>query len=181
MKEIKDWGKIQIYTGNGKGKTTAALGTALRAHAIGKKVVFIYFDKGGDHYSEESILKNLGIEYHRFGLDRIDPITGKFRFGVTKEDKSEGEKALNKVRDVLERDEIDLLVLDEVNISTNIGIIAESDVLAIIKNKPESLELIMTGRDAPQSFIDLADLVTEMNIAKHYFYEGKPAREGLDY
>lgn len=180
-KQDKNWGKIQVYTGNGKGKTTAALGTALRAHAKGRKVAFVYFDKGGSHYSEEAILEQLGVEYYRFGLDRIHPETGKFRFGVTDEDKEEGKKALEKTQELMKRKDLDVLVLDEVNISTNLGIIEESDVLAIIKSKPESLEIIMTGRDAPKSFLDLADLASEMNIIKHYFYDGKPAREGLDY
>ena len=175
------WGKIQLYTGKGKGKTTAALGTALRAHAQGKKVAFVYFDKGGNHYSEAKILDDLGIEYHRTGLDRIHPETGKFRFGVKDEDRAEGKRGLEKVDELIRRGDLDLLVLDEINISTSLGILEERDVLSIIGQKPEQLEIIMTGRDAPQSFLDKADLVTEMSLVKHYFYEGSPAREGLDY
>jgi len=82
---------------------------------------------------------------------------------------------------LFKRGDLDLLVLDEVNISANLGIIEQSEVLDIIKSKPKNLEIIMTGRDAPQSFIDLADLVTDMKLVKHYFYDGKPAREGLDF
>ena len=175
------WGKIQIYTGNGKGKTTAALGTALRALAQGKKVVFVYFDKGGEHYSEEAILKKLEVEHYRTGLDRIDPETGKFRFGVTPEDIAEGEKGLVKAKELLERGDLDVLVLDEVCISTHLGILKEENVLELLKSKPQKLELILTGRDAPQSFEELADLVTQMDIKKHYFYGGASAREGLDY
>lgn len=175
------WGKIQLYTGKGKGKTTAALGTALRAHANGKKVAFVYFDKGGSHYSEQKILDDLGIEYYRTGLDRIDPETGKFRFGVTDEDKAEGKKGLDKAEELITRGDLDVLVLDEVAISTDLGILDEGDVLEVIKKKPKELELIMTGRDAPESFELAADLVSEMTLKKHYFYEGDPAREGLDY
>lgn len=177
----QEWGKIQVFTGNGKGKTTSALGTALRAHARGKKVVFVYFDKGGEHYSEEKLLDDLGIEYHRFGRDRIDPQTGKFDFAVTKEDKKQGQLALELSRKLLDQNTIDLLVLDEANISSNLGIINQSEVLDLIKNKPDYLEVILTGRNAPQSFIEAADLVTDMKLVKHYFYQGRPAREGLDY
>lgn len=175
------WGKIQLYTGKGKGKTTAGLGTGLRAHANGKKVAFVYFDKGGEHYSEQAILDKLEVEYYRYGLDRIHPETGKFRFGVTDEDKEQGQAGLAKARELMERGDIHVLILDEVNISANLGIIEEKDVLALMDAKPEKLELIMTGRDAPESFEEKADLVTEMVLKKHYFYEKVPAREGLDY
>jgi cob(I)alamin adenosyltransferase len=175
------WGKIQVYTGKGKGKTTAALGTALRAHAQGKKVAFVYFDKGGGHYSEAAILDKLGIEYVRTGLDRIDPETGKFRFGVKPEDNAEGLRGLEKAKELMMRGDLDLLVLDEVCISASLGIITTQDVLNLVACKPQKLELILTGRDAPKEITDIADLVTEMNLVKHYFYEGAPAREGLDY
>ncbi len=175
------WGKVQLYTGKGKGKTTAALGTALRAHANGKKVAFVYFDKGGTHYSEAKILDDLGIEYYRTGLDRINPETGQFRFGVTEEDKAEGKRGLDKVRELMERGDLDVLVCDEINISASLGIISEEDVLELLKLKKPKLELILTGRDAPASLEEAADLVTEMALKKHYFYKGDPAREGLDY
>jgi cob(I)alamin adenosyltransferase len=175
------WGKVQIYTGKGKGKTTAALGTGLRAHAQEKKVAFVYFDKGGEHYSEEAILEKLGVEYYRTGLDRIDPVTGKFRFGVTPEDKAEGKRGMEKAKELIARGDLDVLVLDEICISTTLGILDEQEALELIKSKPKKLELILTGRDAPKSFEEVADLVSSMEIKKHYFYEGEPAREGLDY
>ncbi len=175
------WGKIQVFTGKGKGKTTAALGTALRAHAQGKKVAFVYFDKGGGHYSEAAILDKLGIEYHRTGLDRIDPETGRFRFGVKQEDQLEGKRGLDTVMELMMRADLDVLVLDEICVSASLGIISTEDVLNLIACKPQKLELILTGRDAPKEICDRADLVSEINIVKHYFYEGAPAREGLDY
>lgn len=179
--EKEKWGLIQVYTGKGKGKTTAALGTALRAFAKGKKVAFVYFDKGGEHYSERSILDRLGIEYHVTGLDRIDPVTGRFRFGVTAEDKSEAERALEITSKIIESGKCDLLVMDEVNVTVSLGALDAGDVLELLKKKPKNLEIIMTGRDCPQEFIDMADLVTEMTLVKHYFYKGVRAREGLDY
>lgn len=175
------WGKIQVFTGKGKGKTTSALGTALRAHAQEKKVAFVYFDKGGVHYSEAKILDQLGIEYHRTGLDRIDAKTGQFRFGVKPEDKAEGQRGLEKAKEIMTRGDIDVLVLDEICISAALGIISTQDVLNLLACKPQKLELILTGRDAPKEICEKADLVTEMNLVKHYFYEGAPAREGLDY
>lgn len=175
------WGKIQVFTGKGKGKTTAALGTALRAYAQGKKVAFVYFDKGGGHYSEAAILDKLEIPYFRTGLDRIDPETGKFRFGVKPEDKAEGKKGLDKATEWMMSGKLDVLVLDEICVSASLGIIETADVLKLIACKPQQLELILTGRDAPKDICDKADLVSEINIVKHYFYEGAPAREGLDY
>lgn len=178
------WGLIQIFTGDGKGKTTAALGTALRAAAKGKRVAIVSFDKGGEaHYSERDLVRERIKEIELFptGLDRIDPVTNVFRFGVTEEDKREGERGLGIV-DRLFTDALhDLIVLDEINSSTALGIIDERAVLELIEKKPPMTELILTGRNAPPSFIERADLVTEMKLVNHYFYRGVAAREGLDY
>lgn len=179
--DTEKWGLIQVYTGKGKGKTTAALGTALRVFANGKKVIFVYFDKGGEHYSERAILDRLGMEYHVTGLDRIDPVTGRFRFGVTPEDKAEAERGLKIAASIIESGKYDLLVMDEINVTTSLGALDKDVVINTIKQKPDTLEIIMTGRDCPQEFIDLADLVTEMKLVKHYFYKGIRAREGLDF
>jgi len=177
------WGLIQIYTGDGKGKTTAALGVALRALARGKKVAMVYFDKGGDHYAERDILKQRfpEVDVYATGIDRMNLETGTFRFGVTDEDTREGESGLEIVRHLFQEAKHDLIVLDEINISTSLGIISEADVLALLKQKPPQTELILTGRNAPASFIELADLVTEMKMNKHYIQQGIKARDGLDY
>ena len=181
---MKSKGLIQVFTGNGKGKTTAALGTAIRAAGKGMKVAIVYFDKGVTHYSERHVLgsKFAGeIDIVPTGLDRIDPKTNKFRFGVTDEDKAEAERGLAIVRDLLSRRDHQLVILDEINSTVSLGMLNEQDVLTVIKSKPDDVELILTGRDAPASFRDLADLVTEMKLVKHYFYHGVPAREGLDF
>lgn len=174
---------VQIYTGDGKGKTTAALGLAIRAVGAGKKVAWVAFDKGGEHYAERKVLNERfpEIEFYATGLDRMDMKTGTFRFGVTEDDKREGERGLEIVRDLFAKNGFDLIVLDEINISTRLGIIKESDVLAFLEQKPEAMELVLTGRDAPQTFIDLADLVTEMKMNKHYIQKGIKARPGFDY
>ncbi|MDP3793132.1 MAG: cob(I)yrinic acid a,c-diamide adenosyltransferase [Candidatus Uhrbacteria bacterium] len=178
------WGLIQLFTGNGKGKTTAALGTAIRAIAKEKKVAIIYFDKGGEtHYSERELIRARLLEIDVFptGLDRIDSKTNKFRFGVTDEDRQEGERGLSIIKKLFEEKRHDLIILDEINSSTALGIIKEIDVLALLDHRPPTIELILTGRDAPQSFKDKADLVTDMTLVKHYFYHGIAAREGLDF
>lgn len=177
------WGMIQCYTGDGKGKTTAALGLAVRALARGKKVAMVYFDKGGDHYAERDILKQRFPEVDLFvtGLDRMNLETGTFRFGVTDEDRREGERGLEIVRQLFREAEHDLVVLDEINISTHLGLLTESDVLAILRVKPAQTEVVLTGRNAPPSFIELADLVSEVKMNKHYIQQGIKARDGLDY
>ncbi|MBI5654624.1 cob(I)yrinic acid a,c-diamide adenosyltransferase [Candidatus Uhrbacteria bacterium] len=180
----KKWGLTQVYTGNGKGKTTAALGLAVRAVGAGKRVVWIAFDKGGEsHYSERNTIRERfpEIRLDVTGLDRIDAVTGKFRMGVTDEDREEGRRGLELMKQAFSDEKADLVVLDEINSSTSLGILDEKEVLGILETKPETIELVMTGRDAPQAFRDLADLVTEMTLVKHYYYSGVGAREGLDF
>lgn len=183
-KTPKSIGLIQVFTGNGKGKTTSALGTAIRAVAKGMKVAIVYFDKGGEHYSERKILAERfkgEIDFWATGLDRIDPVTNRFRFGVTPDDKTEAERGLGLVKEIFAKNEYQLVILDEINTTVSLKMLDEQAVMEVLKSKPERMELILTGRDCPQSFKDLADLVTEMTLVKHYFYHGVPAREGLDY
>ncbi len=178
------FGLIQLFTGDGKGKTTAALGTAIRSIGAGKRVAWVAFDKGGEtHYSERALIRDRLPEMDFFvtGLDRIDPVTNKFRFGVTDEDRREGERGLAIVRDLFEKQKHDLIVLDEINSTTALGIIDEQVVLDVIAHKPKATELILTGRNATDSLLARADLITEMKLVRHYFYQGVTAREGLDY
>ena len=184
MQDQKAVGQIQIYTGDGKGKTTAALGLALRALSQNVRVAIVAFDKGGTHYAERKLLKEKFpdlLDFFATGLDRIDPETNRFRFGVTPEDKAEAERGLQLVRDLFGKNEHGLVILDEINSTVSLGMLAEADTLAVIKSKPPQIELVLTGRNAPNSFKDLAGLVTEMTLVKHYFYQGVPARYGLDY
>lgn len=177
----EEWGKLQVFTGTGKGKTTAALGTALRAFATGKRVAFVYFDKGGTHYSERAILERLGIPFAASGLDRIDPETGRFRFGVTDEDKAEAARGWGVAEGLIRGGQQDLIVLDEINTTIALGMLPEAPVLAALDARPAGMEIICTGRDAPPGIRERADLLTEMTLVKHYFYHGAAAREGLDY
>ena len=176
---------LQIYTGNGKGKTTAALGLAVRAVGAGKRVGIIYFDKGGEtHYSERAVLRERFVGVIAFvstGLDRIDPVTHEFRFGVTEADKQEAHRGLDVAREWIASKQFDLIILDEINSTTALGMISVDDVLEVLRGRPKELELVLTGRDAPDAFTELADLVTDMTLVKHYFYDSVPAREGFDY
>lgn len=179
-------GFISVFTGDGRGKTTAALGTVIRALGAGKRVAIVYFDKGGSHYFERKILDRLiadglPIEYHASGLDRIDSTTDRFRFGVLAEDKQEAQRGLALVKKLFEEDHHDLIVLDELNTTIDLGMLAWEDVESILGKKPKDLELIITGRNAPAQLIERADLVTEMTLVKHYFYSGIRARAGIDF
>ncbi len=167
-------GYIQVYTGKGKGKTTAALGLSLRAICAGKKVFFGQFMKG-QNYSElkaNNLLKNFTCE--QFGGERF--ITGE----PTKKDIEIAEKGLERIREVLLSDEYDIVVLDEINVSLHFKLISTEKVIEIIKSKPQRTEIVMTGRHAPEEIIEIADLVTEMKEIKHYYGKGIEARTGIE-
>ncbi len=177
-------GLIQIYTGDGKGKTTAALGLAVRAVGAGKKVAIVYFDKGGERYSERKVLakKFAGqIDFYATGRDRIDPDTGRFRFGVLKEDIEEAARGLRIAQKLIDAAGHDLIILDELNTAVLLGMLKPEPVEDLLRDKPEPVELVLTGRGAHQSFRDLADLVTDMGLVNHYYYHGTQAREGIDF
>lgn len=178
-------GKIHVYTGDGKGKTTAGLGLAIRALGRGLRVKIVYFDKGGNDYGERKILDLLqqhvgAIEYFAYGLNRIDQ-KGRFRFGVLPEDCREGERALKKVEEIFSEKSCDLLILDEINSSLSLGIVELGVFLRLLSKKPPEMELVLTGRNAPQAILEAGNLVTEMMLKKHYFYDGVGAREGIEY
>ncbi len=181
---MSDFGKIQVYTGYGKGKTTAGLGLAIRALGREKKVAIVYFDKGGQHYGERNILDKLvgdNFSYHVTGAIRFDPQEKTFRFGVEEQDIKEALRGLQIVEGFFQGNKLDLLVLDEINSTITLGMLKLEDVLALLSKKPAQLELVLTGRDCAQAILDKADLVTEMKMIKHYFYQGQEAREGIEY
>lgn len=181
IKGRQGFGLVQVFTGNGKGKTTAALGEAVRAVGAGKKVGIVYFDKGGNtHYFERLMLPKLGIDFVATGRDRIDPVTNRFDFSIQQIDRDEASRGLVEARRMF-REGYDMIVLDELSSTTDLGMVALDEALALIAEKPDATELVITGRNAPQAFLDAAHLVTEMALKKHYFYSGVKAREGLDY
>lgn len=177
-------GKIQVYTGSGKGKTTAALGLVIRALGHGKKVAIVFFDKGGDHYGERNILDNLAgdnFQYYVTGQERFDSKSQTFRFGAEAGDRKEALRALKIVEDIFKANTADLLILDEINSTISQGMLELERFLEALDKKPRYMEVVLTGRDAHQKIIEKADLVTEMKLVKHYYYQGEKAREGIEY
>lgn len=172
-----DEGLIQVYTGNGKGKTTAALGQALRAAGRGLKVYIIQFIKGGFDYGELYIVDKIpNIELKAFGRGRF--ITGK---KPKPEDLEEARRAMELAKKVISSGEYDIVILDEINVALYYGLIKVDDVVEMLKKKPKHVEVILTGRKAPDEIVELADLVTEMVEVKHPYQKGMPPRLGIEY
>jgi len=170
-------GLVQIFTGNGKGKTTAALGTVIRAAGHGLKVFVIFFIKGDYASGEYSTLSRLpDVKVASFGLRRfIDPKN------VDPEEKAQAKAALAAAREAITGGTYDLVVLDEINVALDFKLIDPDDVMQLIKDKPPHVELILTGRNADSRLIEAADLVTEMVKIKHPFDKGIKARKGIEF
>jgi len=170
-------GMIQVYTGDGKGKTSAAFGLALRAVGRGLKVYIIQFIKGGFDYGELHIVEKIpNLKLASFGR-------GKF---ITKvppsgEDSKLAREAFELAKEVVKSGEYDVVVLDEVNVALNLKMLSINEVMDLIKSKPKHVELILTGRYAPAQLIEIADLVTEMREVKHPYTQGVPPRKGIEY
>jgi cob(I)alamin adenosyltransferase len=169
-------GYIHIYTGNGKGKTTAAFGLALRASGAGLKVYIGQFIKGKVYHEIKALNKNFpNITIRQFGLGCFilkDP---------TKEDKEAAQSGFEKIKIIIEGSKYDLVIMDEVNIALYFQLIDLQDLIEVIRNKPAPVELVLTGRYAPDELIACADLVTEMKEIKHYYQNGIEARKGIEY
>lgn len=170
-------GYIQVYTGNGKGKTTAALGLAFRAVGRGLKVCMIQFMKGGGPYGE-----HLAAEMLKPHLTIIP--TG--REGWVKRDNPDPEdvrlagEALRMGREALTGGEYDLVILDEVNGAVSFGLLEVDELLDLMRLKPASVELVLTGRNAHEKVMEAADLVTEMREVRHYYKAGVASRIGIE-
>ena len=163
-----------VHTGDGKGKTTAALGLAVRAFGAGLRVLVLQFIKGRRHSGELTALETLGIEVRQLGLGFI-----------TKENLSEQKKsaraALELARKEILSGEWDLIVLDEINYAVKFGLLNAEEILELIKIRPPQLHLVFTGRDALPELIAVADLVTEMKLIKHPFQRGIAAQSGIEF
>ena len=173
MKTTK--GYTHLYTGNGKGKTTASLGLALRALGAGFTVAIIQFMKSGES-SEFHALKRFGEQVRTAHFGRKGFIFGE----PSEEDRALGKKALEAARHPLNDKNYDMVILDEAAVAASYGIVAIDDLLNIIKNKPPQCELVITGRNADPRLIEAADLVTEMREVKHYYARGVEARKGIE-
>jgi len=170
-------GYIQIYTGNGKGKTTAAIGQAVRAAGFELKTYIVQFMKEFP-YSELNSLKHLKewIAIEQFGGDEF--VYKKEPPGKNEIDKAHRGLAAAKAK--MLSGKYDIIILDEVCVSIYFGLFSDEEILTFIKQKPENVELILTGRYCPDKLLDKADLVTEMNEVKHYYQEGVTSRKGIE-
>ena len=171
----KDLGKIHVYTGDDKGKTTAALGLALRAIGAGYQVYIVQFMKGQDYSELTSLKKIKEITLKRFGQKSFVHGRG------TKKDKELAQKGMAWARRVLKSRRFDVIILDEVLVAVFFKLISEQDLFSVVKNKPKNVELILTGRRATPKIKALADYVTEMREIKHPFKTGLMARRGIEH
>jgi len=177
---MSEKGLVIVYTGNGKGKTTAALGMALRAIGYDHKVCMLQFIKGSWHYGEMNSSKKLEPNFELIAV-------GKGFVGILDDNspREEHEKyaaeAVRICREKIFSEKYDVIILDEVNYAINLGLIDIGEIIKIIKEKPSDLDLVLTGRDVKNEIVELADLVTEMKEIKHPFKSGIKAKKGIDF
>ena len=173
-------GIVIVYTGNGKGKTTASLGVALRAIGHGLRVCMVQFIKGEWHYGELNSIKKLEPDFELI-------VAGKGFIGIIDDDHAfeEHVRAARTALDIVEQkislDTFDIVILDEINYAVHLGLLQLADVLKILQNRPKHLSLILTGNHACEEIITLADLVTEMKEIKHPYKKGIKAKRGIDF
>ena len=171
-------GLVIVHTGDGKGKTTAALGLAMRAWGDGLRILILQFIKGGWKYGELAAIAQLGerIEVHQCG------------HGFTQQagsdavrDQEAAAAALQRAREAMKSGRWDMLILDEINYAVKFGLLDETDILQRVDEKPPEMHLVLTGRDARPSVIEAADLVTEMRLIKHPYQKGIKAQKGIEF
>ena len=168
-------GYIQIYTGDGKGKTTAALGIGIRAAGHGKKTYMGQFMKG-QHYGELTALSDhLYITIEQYG-----DVACVHREDVTQRHMDQARRGLELARRAMLSNQYDIIVLDEINVAVWFDLITTKDVLDLLNDRPENMEVILTGRRAPEELIEIADLVSEVKEIKHYYHRGVKARNGIE-
>ncbi|KAG0512065.1 MAG: cob(I)yrinic acid a,c-diamide adenosyltransferase [Nitrosopumilaceae archaeon] len=173
-------GLVIVYTGGGKGKTTAALGMALRAVGHNQKICIIQFIKGSWHYGELNSLKRLEpeVELVRMGKGFVGIIDDK---SPREEHEKIAKEGIKVSKEKIQSKKYDIIILDEVNYAVNLGLIELNDVLDLIKTKPSELNLVLTGNHVKSEIIEEADLVTEMREIKHPFKSGIKAKKGIDF
>ncbi|MCF6247167.1 MAG: cob(I)yrinic acid a,c-diamide adenosyltransferase [Desulfobacula sp.] len=167
-------GYVQVYTGNGKGKTTASLGLAVRAAGAGLNVYIVQFLKKGDYSEIKALSEFENITIEQYGL-------GKFVKGKPSPDDIEAGKAgYKKLCNILKTNKHDLVIAEEANVAVTYKLFTEDELLYLIDLKPDNVELVITGRGATQKIIEKADLVSEINEIKHYYKQGVTARVGIE-
>lgn len=177
MEEERRTGLVHVYTGTGKGKTTAALGLVMRSVGHGHKAIVIQFMKGEIKYGELNSIGELkGADIEQYGRPDF----------VNKEDPAQvdidlAHEGFQRAKEVISSGEYDLVVLDEMNVALDYGLLDEEDVIEMIEGRPDGIEVVLTGRSASPSIIDIADLVTVMAEVKHPYMKGIEGREGIEY
>jgi len=182
-------GLVQVYTGSGKGKTTAALGLAMRAAGHGLRVCFVQFLKAGWESGEREAAARFApeVEIHVFGAaqwgnrSQAGDDTPWWKLPPSEDDREQAQEAMLFARRAVTGGEYDIVVLDEVFGGLRFGLISLDEVMGLICAKPPKVELVLTGREAPPEVIQAADLVTEMNAVKHPYDRGVKARKGIEY
>ncbi|MBC7324806.1 MAG: cob(I)yrinic acid a,c-diamide adenosyltransferase [Moorella sp. (in: Bacteria)] len=170
-------GLVQVYTGDAKGKSTAAFGLALRASGHGFRVLIIQFMKTPDYGEHRAFLRLAPeVEVKTFGRKGFI-----HRAGARPEDYEQARAALDCAREALRNGRVDILILDEINNALYFGLLKEEEVLAVLAERPPKIEIVLTGRNAPAGIIAAADLVTEMRQVKHPYTRGIKARRGIEY
>jgi cob(I)alamin adenosyltransferase len=170
-------GLIQIYTGNGKGKTTAALGLALRAVGHGMKVLMIQFMKGNIQYGEIESAKKLAPY---LTIKQVGRETFISKSNPDPKDLQLAQEGFSIAKKAIQNKEYDIVILDEINLAVDYGLISITEILHLMDSKPKGIELILTGRNVKREILDRADLVTDMVDRKHYYDKGVGAREGIE-
>jgi cob(I)alamin adenosyltransferase len=171
-------GCIQVYTGEGKGKTTASVGLAVRARGSDLRVIFVQFVKGGSMSGELAMLRKLGVEVVRTAEKNSGLMTTG---GLTEEDYAAAAEAWKIAENAISSGNYDLVICDEINVAMHYNMIKTNDVIHTLTNRPESVEVVCTGRNVPELISDMADLITEMKPHKHPYQQGIPARRGIEF
>lgn len=179
---MKKNGLVLVHTGEGKGKTTAAIGLAVRAWGNGFRILILQFIKGSWKYGELAALKALA---ETDGRIEIRPLGIGFTRKATAEEmtthRKKAQAALQEAASEMTSGQWDMIVLDEINYALKFGLLEEQEVLELLSQKPTDLHLVLTGRDALPAVIDRADLVTEMRLIKHPFQKGIRAQKGIEF
>ncbi len=180
--EFSKHGYIQVYTGNGKGKTTASLGLAMRALGRGWKVLIVMFTKGGNNYGELISFSQLcndmkdKVKIVQAGLDRV-----VYASNLSKEDKKQIQEGWKTAKNAIKNNEYQLIILDEANIAIDLKLIDLTEMVDVLRNKPDDMEIVLTGRNAKPEIIEIAHLVSEITPIKHYWDIGIKARKGIEF
>jgi cob(I)alamin adenosyltransferase len=175
-------GYIQVYTGNGKGKTTASLGLAMRALGRDWKVLIVMFTKGGNDYGELNTFRQFSprisenLKIVQAGLDRVI-----YKANENEQDHKKIKRGWNIVKKAVKNNEYQLIIMDEANIAIDMGILDVDEVIDILKSKPDEMEIVLTGRNAHPKIVEVAHLVSKIEPVKHYWDKGITARKGIEY